>query len=175
MATGLSKRPAAASSRHRSTSLVRGAVKRAKNAVVRYATEHASARDSQSSTLIVAMACDRLITAAQMGDGAVITFDSDGGAAKTLCAAHPGEYANETTFIRTPRASWEPIVEYYARRAAQTTEQEQDRELRVDDRVRMARNLALRFRAVHAAGYVIGDVHEKNVQVNRQNSIAMAY
>ena len=137
------------------------------------ATEHDCEPRALASTLIVAMACDRLMTAAQMGDGAVITFDSDGGAAKTLCAAHPGEYANETTFIRTPRASWEPIVECYARRAAQTTEQEQGRELRVDDRVRMARNLALRFRAVHAAGYVIGDVHEKNVQVNRQNSIAM--
>ena len=72
-----------------------------------------------------------------------------------------------------PSASWEPIVEYYNRRAAQTTEQEQGRELRVDDRVRMATNLALGFRAVHAAGYVIGDVNEKNVEVNRQNDIAM--
>lgn len=70
-------------------------------------------------------------------------------------------------------ASWEPIVEYYNRRAAQNTEQEQGRELRVDDRVRMATNLALGFRAVHAAGYVIGDVNEKNVEVNRQNDIAM--
>ena len=72
-----------------------------------------------------------------------------------------------------PGASWEPIVEYYNRRAAQNTEQEQGRELRVDDRVRMATNLALGFRAVHAAGYVIGDVNEKNVEVNRQNDIAM--
>ena len=45
--------------------------------------------------------------------------------------------------------------------------------MRVDDRVRMATNLALGFRAVHAAGYVIGDVNEKNVEVNRQNDIAM--
>ena len=37
----------------------------------------------------------------------------------------------------------------------------------------MARNLALEFRAVHAAGYVIDDVNEKNVEVNRQNDIAM--
>ena len=72
-----------------------------------------------------------------------------------------------------PDASWEPIVEYYNRRAAQTTEQEQGRELRVDDHVRMATNLALAFRAIHAAGYVIGDVNEKNVEVNRQNDIAM--
>ena len=75
--------------------------------------------------------------------------------------------------ILDPGQSWEPIVEYYNRRAAQNTEQEQGRELRIDDRVRMARNLALGFRAVHAAGYVIGDVNEKNVEVNRQNDIAM--
>ena len=75
--------------------------------------------------------------------------------------------------ILDPGESWEPIVDYYNRRAAQNTEQEQGRELRIDDRVRMARNLALGFRAVHAAGYVIGDVNEKNVEVNRQNDIAM--
>ncbi len=75
--------------------------------------------------------------------------------------------------ILDPSQSWEPIVEYYNRRAAQNTEQEQGRELRIDDHVRMARNLALGFRAVHAAGYVIGDVNEKNVEVNRQNDIAM--
>ncbi len=75
--------------------------------------------------------------------------------------------------ILDPGQSWEPIVEYYNRRAAQNTEQEQGRDLRIDDRVRMARNLALGFRAVHAAGYVIGDVNEKNIEVNRQNDIAM--
>ena len=75
--------------------------------------------------------------------------------------------------ILDPGQSWEPIVDYYNRRAAQNTEQEQGRELRIDDRVRMARNLALGFRAVHAAGYVIGDVNEKNVEVNRQNDMAM--
>ncbi len=72
-----------------------------------------------------------------------------------------------------PGESWEPIVEYYNRRAAQSTQVAQGRELRIDDRVRMARNLALGFRAVHEAGYVIGDVNEKNVEVNRQNDIAM--
>ena len=75
--------------------------------------------------------------------------------------------------ILDPGQSWEPIVDYYNRRAAQNTEQEQGRELRIDDRVRMARNLALGFRAVHDAGYVIGDVNEKNIEVNRQNDIAM--
>ena len=34
-----------------------------------------------------------------MGDGAVIAFDMDSDAAKTLCPAHAGEYANETTLI----------------------------------------------------------------------------
>lgn len=72
-----------------------------------------------------------------------------------------------------PGESWEPIVEYYNRRAAQGTGAAQAREIQIDDRVRMARNLALGFRAVHDAGYVIGDVNEKNVEVNRQNDIAM--
>ena len=72
-----------------------------------------------------------------------------------------------------PGESWEPIVEYYNRRAAQSTGATQAREIQIDDRVRMARNLALGFHAVHDAGYVIGDVNEKNVEVNRQNDIAM--
>ncbi len=72
-----------------------------------------------------------------------------------------------------PGESWEPIVEYYNRRAAQGTGAAQAREIQIDDRVRMARNLALGFNAVHDAGYVIGDVNEKNVEVNRQNDIAM--
>ena len=84
-----------------------------------------------------------------------------------------GGIAGYTMPILNPGESWEPIVEYYNRRAAQGTEAAQGRELRIDDRVRMARNLALGFRAVHGAGYVIGDVNEKNVEVNRQNDIAM--
>lgn len=99
IATGISKRPAAVSRRHLATSLVRDAVKRAKNEVVRYATEHDCEPQALASTLIVAVATDRLITAAQVGDGAVIAFEIDSGRAKTLCAAHTGEYANETTFI----------------------------------------------------------------------------
>lgn len=84
-----------------------------------------------------------------------------------------GVIAGYTMPILNPGESWEPIVEYYNRRAAQTTGAAQAREIRIDDRVRMARNLALGFRAVHNAGYVIGDVNEKNVEVNRQNDIAM--
>ena len=84
-----------------------------------------------------------------------------------------GVIAGYTMPILNPNESWEPIVEYYNRRAAQSTGTAQAREIQIDDRVRMARNLALGFRAVHDAGYVIGDVNEKNVEVNRQNDIAM--
>ena len=72
-----------------------------------------------------------------------------------------------------PDEHWESIVEYYNRQMARSTGATQGRELRIDDRVRMARNLAIGFRAVHDAGYIIGDVNEKNVEVNRQNDIAM--
>ena len=75
--------------------------------------------------------------------------------------------------LLAPGESWEPIVQYYNRLAAKRSGASQAREIRIDDRVRMARNLALGFRAVHQAGYVIGDVNEKNVEVNRQNDIAM--
>ena len=75
--------------------------------------------------------------------------------------------------LLAPGESWEPIVDYYNPKAARSTEAAQRREIRTLERVRMARNLALGFRAVHQAGYVIGDVNEKNVEVNRLNDIAM--
>ena len=84
-----------------------------------------------------------------------------------------GTIAGYTMPILNQAENWEPIVEYYNRRAAQGTGAAQAREIQIDDRVRMARNLALGFMAVHEAGYVIGDVNEKNVEVNRQNDIAM--
>ena len=68
---------------------------------------------------------------------------------------------------------WESMEQYYIRRAARSTGAAQAREIQIDDRVRMARNLALGFKAVHEAGYVIGDVNEKNVVVNRQNDITL--
>ena len=68
---------------------------------------------------------------------------------------------------------WAPIIEYYNLRAARLTENFQARELRTDDRARIAMNLALAFRGVHKAGYVIGDVNDKCVEVNRQNDVAM--
>ena len=68
---------------------------------------------------------------------------------------------------------WIPIVEYYNRSAARTTGEDQAREIQIDDRVRIASNLALGYKAVHEAGYVIGDVNEKNAEANRQNDVAL--
>ena len=96
---GIERKPAAAIRKHLATSLVRDAVKRAKNEVIRYAREQSVEPRELACTLIVAVASDRLLTAAQVGDGAVVAFNIDGGLAKTLCAAHTGEYANETTFV----------------------------------------------------------------------------
>ena len=84
-----------------------------------------------------------------------------------------GVIAGYTMPILASSEQWEEIVEYYNRRMARNTQQAQVREIRIGDRVRMAQNLALGFRAVHTAGYVIGDVNEKNVAVNRLNDIAM--
>ena len=96
---GINKRPAAVFGESMAESLVRDAIKRAKDEVVRYGRrENVDAREL-AATLIVAVANDSLLTAAQVGDGAVIAFDIGAGAATTLCAAHTGEYANETTFI----------------------------------------------------------------------------
>ena len=96
---GIDRQPAAVSVRHLAASLVRRAVKQAKEAVARYSEEQRVSSGEFASTLIVAFAGGRLLTAAQVGDGAVIAFNIGGGAARTLCAAHSGEYANETTFI----------------------------------------------------------------------------
>ena len=99
MVESIQKRPPAAFVEHLATSLVRDAIKRAKNAVVRYGKAHGITARDLACTLIVAVASERLMTAAQVGDGAVVAFNSGSGAARTLCAAHTGEYANETTFI----------------------------------------------------------------------------
>ena len=99
MANGINKRPPAVSVKHLATSLVRDAIKRAKNAVARHGKTHNIPLRDLACTLIVAVAGERLITAAQVGDGAVVAFNTGSGAARTLCAADTGEYANETTFI----------------------------------------------------------------------------
>ena len=95
---GINKQPAAVFGKHMAELLVRSAVRQAKDEVERYAQRQNATSHELASTLIVAFASDSLVTAAQVGDGAVIAFDLGGGA-KTLCAAHTGEYANETTFI----------------------------------------------------------------------------
>ena len=68
---------------------------------------------------------------------------------------------------------WTPIINYYNPRAAREIEEIQGRELRIDDRVRIASNVALGYKAVHDAGYVIGDINEKNLEANRQNDVAL--
>ena len=99
MVDGINKRPPSAFTKPLATSLVRDAIKRAKNAVARYGKNHGIPVGELACTLIVAVASERLVTAAQVGDGAVVAFNISSGAARTLCAAHTGEYANETTFI----------------------------------------------------------------------------
>ncbi len=96
---GIGQQPAAASCEHLAESLARDAIVQAKTDVEDYGREHDILSRELASTLIVAFACDSLLTAVQVGDGAVIAFNVDRGAATTLCEAHSGEYANETTFI----------------------------------------------------------------------------
>lgn len=96
---GIDQQPWAAFFKHPAESLARDAIMQARAEVEDYGQQHGIPSRKLASTLIVAFACDRLITAAQVGDGAVIAFDIDSGAGTTLCEAHSGEYANETTFI----------------------------------------------------------------------------
>ena len=95
----INKRPAAVFGERQAESLARDAIKQAKIEVERYGRRHNVPARELASTLIVAFASDELVTAAQVGDGAVIAFNMGSHAARTLCAAHTGEYANETTFI----------------------------------------------------------------------------
>ena len=96
---GINRRPAAAFVESHAEALLRSAVKQAKIEVERYGLRHNVPARELACTLIVAFASDSLMTAAQVGDGAVIAFNIGSGAAITLCEAHSGEYANETTFI----------------------------------------------------------------------------
>ena len=99
LADGINRQPVAAFNQSVAQSLARNAVRQAKLAVQRYGRQHNVPIRDLASTLIVAFASDWLITAAQVGDGAVIAFNIDDGAATTLCDSHTGEHANETTFI----------------------------------------------------------------------------
>ena len=100
IADGINRQPAAAFSRtHCRVNWRATPSNSAKVAVERYGQRHDVPARELACTLIVAFASDSLLTAAQVGDGAVIAFNIDRGAAMTLCEAHSGEYANETTFI----------------------------------------------------------------------------
>ena len=68
---------------------------------------------------------------------------------------------------------WIPVVEYYNRSAARGTGRNQAREIQISDRVRIAENLALGYKAIHEKGYVIGDINEKNAEANRLNDVAL--
>lgn len=96
---GINRQPAAAFVESHAEVVLRSAIMQAKIAVERYGLRHNLPARELASTLIVALASDSLMAAAQVGDGAVIAFDTGAGAALTLCEAHSGEYANETTFI----------------------------------------------------------------------------
>ena len=107
---GINRQPAAAFAERLAESLARDAVKQARIAVERYGLRHNVPVRELASTLIVAFASDDLVTAAQVGDGAVIAFNIGSGEARTLCDAHTGEYANETTFI-TSRSEPDQIAD----------------------------------------------------------------
>ena len=99
IAHGISQRPAPLFAASQAETLLRGAIRQARSDVLRYGRQHNVPTRELASTLIVAFASDALVAAAQVGDGAVIAFNTGSGAAITLCDAHIGEYTNETTFI----------------------------------------------------------------------------
>ena len=96
---GINRQPSAVFGKGLAESLVRDAIRQAKRETVRYAGARGIDVRELATTLIVAFAGGELLTAAQVGDGAVVAFNIDSGAAKTLCEAHTGEFANETIFI----------------------------------------------------------------------------
>ena len=77
------------------------------------------------------------------------------------------------TMRRLNPGEWTQPVHYYNLSVAGNTEKEQGRELRTDNRQRMAHRLALAFKAIHDTGYVIGDVNPKNFEINRTDEIAI--
>ena len=99
LADGINRQPAAAFGERLAESLIRDAIKQAKIEVERYGAAQGVPARELACPLTVAFASAELFTAAQVGDGAVIAFDIGSGGTRTLCDAHTGEYANETTFI----------------------------------------------------------------------------
>ena len=82
-----------------------------------------------------------------------------------------GDIVGYTMPLLDPDA-WIPLINCYNQRAARDAEDKHPWVIKINN-VQIARNLILGFRAIHSAGYVIGDVNEKNVLVNQQNQIAM--
>ncbi len=77
------------------------------------------------------------------------------------------------TMRRLDSKQWTQPIHYYNPSVAGSTERQQGRELRTDNRQRMAFRLALAFKALHDAGYVIGDVNPKNFLINRTDEVAI--
>ena len=81
--------------------ILRQAIGKARAAIVQRAQEDGGAPQDLATTLLVALATPRRIFAAQIGDGAILAFNTRTGQARTLCRSHSGRYANETLFITT--------------------------------------------------------------------------
>ena len=99
VAQGINLHPAVASAERMAQSLVRGPYDEPNTRWNGMGQRNDVPTRELAGTLIVAFASEDLVTAAQGGDGAAIACDIGSGSAKTLCAAHTGEYANKTTFI----------------------------------------------------------------------------
>lgn len=77
------------------------------------------------------------------------------------------------TMHRLNAGEWTQPISYYNPAVARNTERRQGREIRTDNQQRTAFRLALAFKAIHDAGYAIGDVNPKNFEINRTDEIAI--
>ena len=84
-----------------------------------------------------------------------------------------GKTVGYTMPLLDPGQSWAETINYYNTQQARRTEENQQRQLNIQNRARMAYNLALAFQAIHDAGYVIGDVSEKNATINELNDVGI--
>jgi hypothetical protein len=67
------------------------------------AAQRGAAIGDLATTIITVVADHELVAAAQVGDGAAVVRDADGGLV-ALTTPRNGEYANETTFLSAPGA-----------------------------------------------------------------------
>lgn len=93
--------PAVGDGRRWHLAILRQAIGKARATIVQRSQEDGGAPQDFATTLLVALATPRRIFAAQIGDGAILAFNTRTGQARTLCDSHNGRYANETLFITT--------------------------------------------------------------------------